>query len=709
MDNRKTIDESLAASEGAGVSEERVGTILQRGGEELLLTKLDDRFTVCPVPGIDPQDLAAKISATQHAIVPSGGTDRQPLVEFTVESSQLDATIAAVRRLPEVAFVSHVYQAEKDPGTWIYLADEITIQFAEDVDTETRDAFSRSLGLQTRKPIEGIPNTFVYQVTDRATDNPVKIANRLMRASQVLTAEPNVIFHTAPHYRPQDTLYGKQWYLSHTGGNQLASSSHIAVEQAWEITRGDRSIVVAVADDSVDLDHPDFQAPGKIVAPRDLRDKDFVPLPDRPTDNHGTACAGVCVAEENGSGVVGVAPGCALMPIRTSGYLDDESVEAIFNWAMSNGASVISCSWGASAVYFPLSLRQRAAITRAATHGRNGKGCVIVFAAGNANRPTEGTIDERGWPKDVLSGKTKWLSGFAVHPDVITVSASTSLAKKSAYSNWGPNISVSAPSNNAPPGMWLQSTGFVSTAPEIKQYLPGLGVFTADRLGAAGYSPDDYTNNFGGTSSACPVVAGVAALVLSVNPDLTAFQVKQILQQNTDKIIDSDPDPQFGTRHGSYDKRGHSQWFGYGKVNAYKTVQAAHRQLATLPPVSRWIQGKNPQELAIPDNDSRGVASGIRVNDSSSVLDIQVEVHLTHEFLGDVELYLIDPRNEAVLLQNRSLGRQTVLQVRYGISNVPLLKSFLNRSAQGTWQLRAVDRATNDTGILKSWQLTLGL
>ncbi len=108
------------------------------------------------------------------------------------------------------------------------------------------------------------------------------------------------------------------------------------------------------------------------------------------------------------------------MPIRTTGYLDDESIEQVFDWAMTKGASVISCSWGASAVYFPLSLRQRAAITRAATEGRNGKGCVIVFAAGNANRPTSGTVNESGWPNNLLQGPVKWLSGFAVHPDVIS-------------------------------------------------------------------------------------------------------------------------------------------------------------------------------------------------------------------------------------------------------------------------------------------------
>jgi subtilisin family serine protease len=159
------------------------------------------------------------------------------------------------------------------------------------------------------------------------------------------------------------------------------------------------------------------------------------------------------------------------MPLRTTGFLDDESIEQLFEWAIQNGASVISCSWGPAAVYFPLSLRQRAALTRAATIGRDRKGCVIVFAAGNANRPISGTINEQGWPNNLLKGPTQWLGGFTVHPDVITVSACTSLSKKSAYSNWG-NVTISAPSNNAPPGMWFEQTGYISTAPEVRPPCP---------------------------------------------------------------------------------------------------------------------------------------------------------------------------------------------------------------------------------------------
>ncbi|NJM85356.1 MAG: S8 family serine peptidase [Leptolyngbyaceae cyanobacterium RM2_2_21] len=84
---------------------------------------------------------------------------------------------------------------------------------------------------------------------------------------------------------------------------------------------------------------------------------------------------------------------------------------------------------------------------------------------------------------------------------------------------------------------------------------------TSDRSDAAGYSTGAYTTGFGGTSSACPVVAGVAALVISVNPYLKAYEVRRILQETADKIVDSSTDPQLGFKYGTYDDKGHSFWF----------------------------------------------------------------------------------------------------------------------------------------------------
>ncbi|TAE49226.1 MAG: peptidase S8 [Oscillatoriales cyanobacterium] len=571
---------TLQNYQGIGVPEASLAVILQRGGDELLLSKVPNRFTVRPSATASTSNNWA---ATNQAKL-NRRVGQSNLEEYLVAPENLDAAMQAARASDAVVFASHVYCPANNPSTFFYLTDRITIQFGEQVNEESRSAIANAANLTIIRPVEGIPNTFVCEVTKQATENPIKIANRLTRYPEVLVAEPNIILETQQHYTPRDPLYPKQWYLNNKGGDGVVSGAQIYAEPAWDITRGVRSIVIAIADDSVDLTHPDFQGQGKIVSPIDFKDGDTSPMPVAESDNHGTSCAGVAAAEENGKGTVGVAPGCALMPIRTTGFLDDESIEKIFNWAIEKGAAVISCSWGPGAVYYPLSLRQSAAITKAATQGRGGRGCVILFAAGNANRPVNGTVDEKGWPNNVVGGKTNWLAGFAVHPDVIAVSASTSLNKKAAYSNWGTSISVCAPSNNAPPGTWLPETGFIATAPEVSEYLPGLGVFTADRVGVAGYDSGDYTDSFGGTSSATPVVAGVAGLVLSANPRLTAREVRGILEQTADKIVDVDADPQLGNRMGNYDPNTRrSDWFGCGKVNALKAVQAAVRKAGGNP------------------------------------------------------------------------------------------------------------------------------
>ena len=680
------------------------GSILQRGGEELLLEKVDDRFIVRPTSDSALSSLEQQIPAQIMEQVP-----RSNLTEFAVNPAQRDQVMQQARQSTATAFVSHVYELKTAPGSRVYLTDQITIQFVAQVGGAAIAALAQELGLEQIKTVAGIPNTFIFRITERATENPVKLTNRLMQRSEVLTAEPNIVIKAKSQYQPRDPLYPKQWHLNHNGGAQLAAGSHVFAEQAWDITRGNRAVVVAIMDDSVDLSHPDFQGKGKIVAPKDFNDRDFLPLPGLPDDNHGTSCAGVAVAEENGVGTVGVAPGCALMPIRTSGYLEDQVIEDLFEWAIQKGAWVISCSWGPASIYFPLSLRQRAILTRAATEGRNGKGCVIVFAAGNSNRPTNGTVNEQGWPNQVLQGMTRWLGGFTVHPDIVTVSACTSLGKKAAYSNWGAEVSVCAPSNNAPPGAWLEATGFIATAPQITTALPGLGIFTADRVGNVGYDASSFTSDFGGTSSACPLVAGVAALVLSANPDLTAQQVKRILQESADKITDPNPDPQLGLRKGTYEADGHSDWFGYGKVNAFKAVQLAQRMQQQLAAATRQVSTQNNTSLAIPDNAPQGVVSAVQISDAAAVREIQVAVSIEHSYLGDIEISLIAPSGKEVLLQSRNLGRKTNLQFTYSTQTTPALKGLLNQPAQGRWQLRVVDRAPSDTGTLKNWQLTLGV
>ena len=181
------------------------------------------------------------------------------------------------------------------------------------------------------------------------------------------------------------------------------------------------------------------------------------------------------------------------------------------------------------------------------------------------------------------------------------------------------------------------------------------------------------------------------------------------MQETTDKIVDSEPDPQLGLRLGSYDENGHSQWFGYGKVNAAKAVQVARASVIASPLTTKEVGGINRKKLVIPDNDRRGVKSGISIADSSPIKDIQVTVEVKHEFLGDLEIYLVAPNNQKVLLQNRTLGRQTYLNKTYTTRSHPALKQFLSLSAKGHWQISIVDLAPQDIGSLNSWELALGI
>jgi subtilisin-like proprotein convertase family protein/subtilisin family serine protease len=666
------------------------GTTLRQGGHEMKLRRKGDSFAVRMKRGGQASDMASDVGVAHSETLPD-----QNLVSFTVAPGRRDEAMEDVRGRSDVEFASHVYEIEGDPDSRIYLTDEITVQFSAATNDDEIEEIAERYGLELMNPVEGVPYTFVFRVGPQATENPIKITNHLIEDERVEVAEPNITVPIKRMYVPTDSLFANQWHLFNTGGPFVDPRSHIDATGAWDITRGERSIVVAVADDSVDGSHSDFQGEGKVVSPRDFRDLDFLPDPVAADDNHGTACAGVAVAEENGSGVVGVAPGCALMPIRTTGFLDDRSIEDLFDWVMTKGASVVSCSWGPAARFFPLSLRKTTAMHKAATLGRNGKGCVIVFAAGNSNRPVDGTVNEQGWPNNTPSGPTQWLDGFAASPDVITVAASSSEALKSVYSNWGSEVSVCAPSNNAPP----------DTFPRVTAPIRGRGIVTTDRVGPPGYSSSDYTFSFGGTSSACPTAAGVAALVLSANPALTAQEVKEVLETTAERIEDPSTDPQLGNAFGTYDANGHSFWFGHGKVNAFNAVTEAKRRAAGPAGQSHCI--KSEPDAAIPDKDSQGIGDTITVPRAVTIGTISVDVDITHTFRGDLRVVLTSPTGVQAVLHNRGGGGADNLVATYDATTTPALAALTGTSGGGEWKLAVQDLAAFDTGRLNSWTLAI--
>ena len=207
-----------------------------------------------------------------------------------------------------------------------------------------------------------------------------------------------------------------------------------------------------------------------------------------------------------------------------------------FSWAWHNGADIISNSWGGCA---PSSIIDNA-IDSVLIHGRNGKGGIVVFAAGNDNS----TIKYPG----------------NSNPDILVVGAISPCGeRKSPTSCDGEN--------------WGACYGTL-----LDIVAPGVLIPTTDRQGNNGYNydtkPDDYSNCdytqwFNGTSAACPHVSGVAALVLSVNPSLTGLQVRNIIESTAQKVGGYNYQPTFGRPNGTWHEE-----MGYGLVDAYAAVLA---------------------------------------------------------------------------------------------------------------------------------------
>jgi subtilisin family serine protease len=547
------------------VQNQDYGGYFWRGGERIELEKEENRFTVIP---------ANRIAWEKADTIP--GVRRIKRISrqmFKVETTdaERDITMDVLRNQPFNAIVHHAYRPKGETGTVYYLTDKVTVKFQPECPMEEQEALLEKYRLQVLKEYDHLPYTFLLRITVSSGENPLKIANRLREEEGVLWAEPNLLNRFLTSYLPEDSYFKNQWHLSAQKGPQLLAEASVDAPSAWEITRGKREITVALIDDGFDLEHPDLCGAGKIVAPHDYVDGDTRPFPEVcRNDYHGTPCAGVALAEVNGEGVVGVAPGCSFMPVRFPLEADDDLLIEIFA-ATAKKAHVISCSWGPPPVYAPLSSALEETLTELTVHGGpNGKGVVICFAAANFNAPINSPGISGGfiW-LDYGTGKKRKtvgriLNGFAVHPRVVTVAASTSLNRHAAYSNWGPEVSVAAPSNN-----------FHPLDPD--QYMPGRGIWTIDneKYGYGFKENSVYTENFGGTSSATPLVAGIAGLILSVNPGLTAAEVKRILEDTADKIEDLQDDPILRTNRGRYDAAGRCDWFGYGKVNAAKALRQA--------------------------------------------------------------------------------------------------------------------------------------
>ncbi len=352
-------------------------------------------------------------------------------------------------------------------------------------------------------------------------------------------------------------FYSNQWGFNNTGQFGGTPNIDINVPEAWGITFGNPNIRVAVIDQGVDLTHSDLRAsllPGYDATDGGLGGVNGACWGD---DAHGTCCAGIITAQNNSIGTIGVAPNCRIIPIRVTYtqttnnirreiWNDDWTVNA-FNraWQVSN-ADVISCSWGGGGNIVLLNTE----INNALTQGRGGLGCIVVFSTGNDNEPII-------YPANS-------------NPAILAIGAINQCGQRKS-----PNSCDNIPWFRPRYGDYLGGSNFGT---QLDIVAPGVRIYTSDIQGNAGYNPPqegtdinnrDYTSNFGGTSAATPHVASVAALMLSVRPDLTGQQVRNVIEQTAQKVGGYSYTTTTGRPNGTW-----HQEMGYGLVNAYAAVYA---------------------------------------------------------------------------------------------------------------------------------------
>lgn len=574
-----------------------------------------------------------------------------PNEEYTILSVMPDAeyntTVDALANDDAVVKVNPVFRINDKT---IIPTDRILVRLSEEVEA--------AVCLSLHGEYEPLSNetTSEYILQLHEGEDPLKKAKELSQIPGILYAEPD--FVTMGRHLARDPKVVKRADLSTDPllNKQYAPTITRAVD-AWKLQKGDRSVKIAILDEGVDTKHEDLNL--NMLPGYDGTDDDGFQEPNA-WDGHGTACAGLAAAiHDNRVGIKGIGGGCSIIPVRIAyskqagadWFTSNSWIARSIDWAWKNGASVISNSWGGGAS----SSAVEQAFKRAQTLGRDGKGCVVIIAAGNESGPVS-------FPGTVR--------------DVLTVSASNEFDEfKTKTSRDGED-------------WWGSNFG-----PEVDIAAPGVHNLTTDISGLAGYTNNSYTD-FNGTSSATPIVAGAAGLVLSANQNLTGRQVQEILTSTADKVGRS---PYIDGRNNQ---------FGYGRLNVYAAILAATRQLTVAPTLFGFHTISHLMEMHLKIKDNQTSSVSLVVGEDGLIADGTVLVDIDHTDVRDLEVTLIPPVGAPVKLHAR---QNTPLKAKeYKFSELATLNGFLGTRSRGTWRLDVKDTANRDEGEVLQFGMKFG-
>jgi len=427
---------------------------------------------------------------------------------------QLLSEVADVQDLGQRADIESIFPVvvDNEGNERYFLPEEITVQFKDTVSEADQERIISDLNCTVIRK-QFTPGYFTLGLP--AGKDIFEAIEEFNALDEVLFAEPSNVGYNDALYMPGDPDFNQQWYLHNTGQTGGTPDADVDAPEAWNMERGDPDVVIAIIDTGVDLDHPDLQAnilPQPPGEDWDFADPDLIPEPGTEWwEDHGTHCAGIAAAVDNSAGIVGMAPGCSILPIRVDlhGGMYPNRADAInFVTSIANRYThvVMSCSWRTSG---------NVAAIQSAIVNANNHDILVCVAVENRNQDTDLFPDYPG-----------------AMPEVLSVAATDHRDARASFSNYGSTVDVSAPGVN-----------IITTA-----------------------SDGDYIV-YGGTSTSCALVAGLAGLIWSRHDELTNQEVRNIIENNCDNIDALNP--------------GFAGKLGKGRVNAYKSLKE-------IPPVCEF-------------------------------------------------------------------------------------------------------------------------
>lgn len=567
-------------------------------------------------------------------------------------------------------WVSAAQKPQPDPSKAFNI--EPTLEWAVKVSAETDPSdIAKQMGMTYMRAVEGVPGWHVFRdsaIQPRSTDGKVEMQTQMESLPGVKYAEPVMIRNHVKQAIPQasfsDPRYSEQWHWQNRGQTGGVAGVDINVVPAWLDGYTGEGSVVAVLDDGLQWSHPDLVDNYRSDLGRDYTGSgqpDNDPMPQLSDDDHGTAVAGIVAARDNEVCGVGGAYRAGLTGIRilSGGLTDPEEAEAL-RWR-GNDIDIYNNSWGPGGdgvFLYEFSQLIADAIEAGATSGRNGRGSIYVWAAGNNN------INRDIANNDAYNNSIYTIAVGAIGQDGV----------QSSFSEGGSSLLVVAPSEGG-----------------------GGAILTTDRVGSIGYSDGDCTEDFSGTSAAAPIVSAVAALILQANPNLTWRDMQAILSRTATR---TDPD------HESWFQNGAGFWlshnYGFGLVDATAAVRLA-RDWSNLPASTTVSSGSLFTNTFIPDNNPNGITVTHNVTEDILIEHVEVRITSNHSYYGDLQVELTSPDGTtSILMQNVEGG----FAGQYSEWQTMSVQHWGERST-GIWRLKVSDRLELDTGNLQTWELVL--